>query len=785
MTRRLMRTTGVTLAALTLTLLSVAGDWATAGDGAQELPPGPVVGRDELVRHPRLDQRLSELANAATRGPVPDRQAAAATEVGVVIQATSGAGPAIEVLLDSLGAGHTSRSGDLIIATVPAAALTALASNPAIAGIASQPAPIADAIDGQGVSTIDADQWHAAGVTGAGVRVAVIDLGFQGYSTLLGSELPSSVHTASFGCGASVENLEDHGTAVAEIVHEVAPTAELYLLCIGGSDALSRLDEAVSYAVANGVDVINHSVGWFNSGRGDGTGFLAPIVTDARNGGILWVNSAGNHAQQHWMGNFSDPDTNNWHNFSGTDETIQFDLPTGGSVSARLRWDDWTISTNDFDLYLFRAPDFDNPVAGSENEQSPIGYFPVEDFSYTNNTSQGTFHLAIRRFDAATTPSMDLFLSFNHSQPAIQHNVPARSITDPATSPIVMGVGAVCWSNDTIRSYSSRGPTIDGRIKPDLAGPDGVSNATYGITQNCNGGFQGTSASSPHIAGAAALLRQAYPTATTEDLHQIIITLTRDAGVAGDDNDYGAGILSLGDPPNQTVGLFDPSQGQWHLRNSTGAVTSFYFGNPGDYPIMGDWNCDGLDTPGLYRQSDGFVYLRNSNTQGVADITFFFGNPGDVPIAGDFNNNGCDTVSIYRPSNQTFYIINALGQDGGGLGAATTSYVFGNPGDKPFTGDFNGNGQTTVGLHRETTGLVYYRNTHTQGNADNQFFFGDPGDRFVTGDWNVNGIDSPGIFRPSNTTFYFRFTNTQGNADAQFVWGSSGWLPVSGNFGLG
>jgi hypothetical protein len=65
---------------------------------------------------------------------------------------------------------------------------------------------------------------------------------------------------------------------------------------------------------------------------------------------------------------------------------------------------------------------------------------------------------------------------------------------------------------------------------------------------------------------------------------------------------------------------------------------------------MGDWNCDGVQTPGLYRQSDGFVYLRNSNTQGVADITFFFGNPGDVPIAGDFNGNGCDTVSIYRPS---------------------------------------------------------------------------------------------------------------------------------------
>ena len=46
----------------------------------------------------------------------------------------------------------------------------------------------------------------------------------------------------------------------------------------------------------------------------------------------------------------------------------------------------------------------------------------------------------------------------------------------------------------------------------------------------------------------------------------------------------------------------------------------FYFGNPGDYPFMGDWDCDDVDTPGLYRQSDGYVYLRNSNTQGIADV---------------------------------------------------------------------------------------------------------------------------------------------------------------------
>jgi len=234
-----------------------------------------------------------------------------------------------------------------------------------------------------------------------------------------------------------------------------------------------------------------------------------------------------------------------------------------------------------------------------------------------------------------------------------------------------------------------------------------------------------------------------------------------------------------------TVGLVDPSSGEWHLHDGVGALSPFYYGNPGDYPFVGDWNCDTRVSPGLYRQSDGFAYLRNTNSQGVADVSFFFGNPGDVPIAGDFNGDGCDTLSIYRPSNQRFYVINELGRDGGGLGAADYSFLFGNPGDSPVVGDWDGDGVDEIGLYRESSGFFYYRNSLSTGIADGEFFFGDPGDRFVAGDWGVvDGRETPGLFRPSNQTFYFRYTLTQGNADAQFTWtgANPGWLPVSGDF---
>ena len=234
------------------------------------------------------------------------------------------------------------------------------------------------------------------------------------------------------------------------------------------------------------------------------------------------------------------------------------------------------------------------------------------------------------------------------------------------------------------------------------------------------------------------------------------------------------------------------SQGTWRLPVATPSDpfealadgTPFYYGNPDDFPMLGDWNCDGTDTPGLYRQSDGYVYLRNTNTQGIADLRFFFGNPGDIPIAGDFNGDGCDTVSLYRPGTSEVFIINALGSEEEGLGSADFSFVFGNPGDAPFVGDFDGDGIDTVALHRASTGFVYYRNSLTTGNAENSFYWGNPGDIVFAGDWNRNGIDTPALFRASNDTFYWRNTNAAGPADGSATVAVIGDpYPVSGFFG--
>lgn len=219
----------------------------------------------------------------------------------------------------------------------------------------------------------------------------------------------------------------------------------------------------------------------------------------------------------------------------------------------------------------------------------------------------------------------------------------------------------------------------------------------------------------------------------------------------------------------------------WDALTKTPVVSSFYFGVPGDVPFMGDWNGDGTATPGLYRQSDGFVYVKNANTQGVADVEFFFGIPGDVPLVGDFNGDGRDSVSIWRPSDARVFVINELGTGGGGLGAADFSFLFGNPGDTPFVGDFDGDGVDTVGLYRRSTGFVYFRNSLATGNADLSFFYGNAGDQILAGDWDGDGDDTVAVYRPSTGRLYANLENTNGAADWDGYVGSYPFVVTAGN----
>lgn len=114
-----------------------------------------------------------------------------------------------------------------------------------------------------------------------------------------------------------------------------------------------------------------------------------------------------------------------------------------------------------------------------------------------------------------------------------------------------------------------------------------------------------------------------------------------------------------------TPGLHRPSDGRVYLRNSntTGiADIDFFFGNPGDIPLIGDFNGNGRDTVSLFRPSNQRFYIinrlgQNKGGLGKADYDFVYGVAGDRPLVGDWNGDGVDTPGVYR--NGVFYLRNS------------------------------------------------------------------------------------------------------------------------------
>ncbi|MET0286588.1 MAG: hypothetical protein ABW352_19045 [Polyangiales bacterium] len=140
----------------------------------------------------------------------------------------------------------------------------------------------------------------------------------------------------------------------------------------------------------------------------------------------------------------------------------------------------------------------------------------------------------------------------------------------------------------------------------------------------------------------------------------------------------------------QTQGAF--RDGTWSLSDVLGAgpTSSFRYGAQGDTPIVGDWNGDGTVTVGYFR--DGAFKLRNSNSEGTPDLEPRLGGPGDVPLAGDWDGDGTDNVGVYTPRDGTFRL---LERD-----ESVTTIALGIPDAQPVVGDWDDDGRTTVGVRK-------------------------------------------------------------------------------------
>jgi len=501
------------------------------------LPPkGPPKLESSLWQRVEAERRggLGGLSVEAERSGITLRDAA----TRVVVEARPGQASAVADAAASQGGVVETSYGDLVQVLAPVGSLEALSNSKGVQFV-RQPIRYSPEVMGEGVGLVKANVWQAAGITGSGVKVAVLDAGFSGYSSLLGSELPSSVIAQSFRADHDITGGgEAHGTAVAEIVHEVAPGAQMYLV---NFETDPELANAVNWIVSQGVNVINFSMGCAVCGPGNGTGFANDLVSWAVSNGVVWANGAGNEAGLHWAGDWYNPDGDAWHNFTFSGETNSVYLLAGESMWVGLKWDDpWGSSCNDYDLCLFDSAL--HLIGCTANVQNCVNAHPVEQFSLTAPYT-GSYAIAIYRYSATGVSHFNMYIDASHP---MQYVVAAGSLLIPGDNPDAITVGAVPWSSpDTIESFSSQGPTEDGTTKPDLVAPDRVSGATYGPS-----GFAGTSAASPHVAGVAALVKHAFPAYTPAEIKSFLEGRADPLGAAGKDNIYGSGRLNLGAFPD-------------------------------------------------------------------------------------------------------------------------------------------------------------------------------------------------------------------------------------------
>ncbi len=414
-------------------------------------------------------------------------------------------------------------------------------------------------INGDEVAITNATAWHAAGIDGSGIKVGVIDYfdvtkfwneaehgpkpvkGLTAKCLTQGSDC-----TDEFFDGID-SGSEDHGVAVVEAIRDMAPGVEIFL-----GQALTTPDyrALVDWFAANGVTVINRSLGSRFDGPGDGRSPLDDVVAYAVSKGILWVNSAGNNGANHY---YRHPAriANNRIAFgdSGNDTFLRF----SGCVSlAGVRWaNDWDLPRSlrtDYDVNLWESPvgqPANGTIVGRSAESQRAGAPPIEHIADRRCPKAGNA-LYLEIVLRAGTADGDLIEILDYDAGMTAHTQSAYSASTSvvdSTDPGVIAVGAISpASSGLIASYSSQGPTNDGRLAPDVAAPGSFSSSI-------GGSFAGTSAASAVMAGAAALLLDGGLATGADTLGNLIRHLTIDRGATGPDNVFGHGEFRLPAPP--------------------------------------------------------------------------------------------------------------------------------------------------------------------------------------------------------------------------------------------
>jgi len=418
------------------------------------------------------------------------------------------------------------------------------------------------------LTTSEGDVAHRASlarstfnVNGAGVKIGVLSDSVDHLAAVQGSGDVGSVTVLPGRSGAPGTG---EGTALLEVVFDLAPGASLYFATANGGDA--GMADSIRALRDAGCDILVDDIGYFDEPVFQ-DGIIAQAVDAVSDSGALYFSAAGNGGNKDsntagaWEGNFvSSGSTLTYH---GDVETLHnFGTSTLDTIAGQpldwitLQWSDpFGASANDYDLFLIKNG---SVIAASTDPQNGV-QDPMEGINVASINAVGS-GLAIVRYSGA---DRYLHLDTNGGLLAVST---AGAIWGHPTAATAIAVGAVSAAGKTtaftsaapIEFFSSDGPrriffTADGtpitpgnflanggsvRQKPDMAAADGVKVSASGFNP-----FYGTSAAAPHAAAIAALVKSANPSLSAPQIRAALASTALDIGAAGIDRDSGAGLL--------------------------------------------------------------------------------------------------------------------------------------------------------------------------------------------------------------------------------------------------
>ena len=391
-----------------------------------------------------------------------------------------------------------------------------------------------------GDAAIRTDTLRAQGLTGAGIKVGVISDGVDGLAAAQASGDLGPVRVLSDSQGGN------EGTAMLEIVHDIAPGADLSFHDHG--DSVLGFNQAVDDLVAAGCTVIVDDVAWPREPFFENGVIATHLEGLLATRPLVYVTAAGNYARQHFQGPFVS-DSEGFQDFSGTGSDRPFlyaDVPGGEQLRVVMEWDErFGSSADDFDLYLCDARTGD--VLRTSTNRQAGNSDPLESITWTNSGADREVAIvALHHGGIGGARTLEVYAYPSTGAEVLADNlVAADGIYGHQAVPDVVAVGAVSASNPgTIEPFSSNGPvthlfpTTKIISKPDIVGLDRVAVSGAGDFKTV---FVGTSAASPHVGALCALIWSARPDLSAAAIRSALYSSAVDLGVTGRDNVYGWG----------------------------------------------------------------------------------------------------------------------------------------------------------------------------------------------------------------------------------------------------